>query len=206
MGGMGIAFASSLLGLAGSLIVGLLELFAGHGQNRFYRELEEWLSSITRVGFSSGDAEGTGEASIFGEALEHMIGQMDRLNAVFYEAEERRQQLEGQIGDLANALNQLTAQMSRDGGAGTAMIRVAEGQERLIATLSEMHKGEGVDAESRMRLRSIDVQMLRILEEISAGRQESMADIRQDLNALTQAIGTIGAAKGRRRIHPGQDD
>ena len=44
LSGMGVAFASSLLGLAGSLVVGLLELFAGHGQNRFYRELEEWLS------------------------------------------------------------------------------------------------------------------------------------------------------------------
>jgi hypothetical protein len=44
LGGMGTAFASSLLGLAGSLVVGLLELFSGHGQNRFYRELEEWLS------------------------------------------------------------------------------------------------------------------------------------------------------------------
>lgn len=58
LGGMGVAFASSLLGLAGSLVVGLLELFASHGQNRFYRELEEWLSSFTRVGFSSGDADG----------------------------------------------------------------------------------------------------------------------------------------------------
>ncbi|MEJ5218416.1 biopolymer transporter ExbB [Cognatishimia sp. D5M38] len=207
MGGMGIAFASSLLGLAGSLIVGLLELFAGHAQNRFYQEMEEWLSTITRVGFSSGDMDGSGEASIFGEALEHMILQMDRLQTTFAESEERRTVIENQIGDLANSLNQLTAQMSRDGGAGTAMIRVAEGQERLIATLSEMHQGEGVDAESRMRLRSIDVQMLRILEEISAGRQESMSEIRQDLNALTQAIGVLSqSGKGRRRIHPGQDD
>ena len=207
MGGMGIAFASSLLGLAGSLIVGLLELFAGHAQNRFYRELEEWLSTITRVGFSSGDADGGGEQSIFGEALEHMILQMDRLQTTFAESEERRTVIENQIGDLANSLNQLTAQMSRDGGAGTAMIRVAEGQERLIATLSEMHQGEGVDAESRMRLRSIDVQMLRILEEISAGHQESMSEIRQDLSALTQAIGVLSQnSKGRRRIHPGQDD
>ena len=53
LGGMGTAFASSLLGLAGSLIVGMLELFAGHGQNRFYSELEEWLSSITRISLSS---------------------------------------------------------------------------------------------------------------------------------------------------------
>jgi len=57
MGGMGVAFASSLLGLAGSLVVGLLELFAGHGQNRFYRELEEWLSTITRLGFAGGEGE-----------------------------------------------------------------------------------------------------------------------------------------------------
>ena len=61
LGGMGVAFASSLLGLAGSLVVGLLELFAGHGQNRFYRELEEWLSSITRIGVSA--AEGGDEMS-----------------------------------------------------------------------------------------------------------------------------------------------
>ena len=61
LSGMGVAFASSLLGLAGSLVVGLLELFAGHGQNRFYRELEEWLSSITKLGFSSGDGDGGGD-------------------------------------------------------------------------------------------------------------------------------------------------
>ena len=39
--GMGVAFASSLLGLAGSLVLGLLEVFAGRGQNRFYRETSE---------------------------------------------------------------------------------------------------------------------------------------------------------------------
>ena len=39
LGGMGTAFSSSLLGLGGSLVLGLLELFSGHGQNRFYREI-----------------------------------------------------------------------------------------------------------------------------------------------------------------------
>lgn len=53
LGGMGTAFASSLLGLAGSLVVGVLELFASHGQNRFYRQLEDWLSSITRVNLAN---------------------------------------------------------------------------------------------------------------------------------------------------------
>ncbi|MEC8574668.1 MAG: biopolymer transporter ExbB, partial [Pseudomonadota bacterium] len=43
-------------------------------------------------------------------------------------------------------------------------------------------------AESRMRLRSIDVQMLRILEEISEGRQESLAELRKDIDLLVKAF------------------
>lgn len=58
LGGMGTAFSSSLLGLAGSLVVGLLELFASHGQNRFYRQLEEWLSSFTRLTPAGAEGEG----------------------------------------------------------------------------------------------------------------------------------------------------
>jgi hypothetical protein len=47
LAGMGIAFSSSLFGLAGSLVLGFLDLQAGQAQNRFYTELEDWLSTIT---------------------------------------------------------------------------------------------------------------------------------------------------------------
>lgn len=47
--GMGTAFSSSLFGLAGSLILGFLDLQSGQAQNRFYLELENWLSSVTDV-------------------------------------------------------------------------------------------------------------------------------------------------------------
>ena len=57
LGGMGTAFSSSLIGLAGSLVVGLLDLFAGHGQNHFYRQLEERLSGLTRVDISRFEAD-----------------------------------------------------------------------------------------------------------------------------------------------------
>lgn len=49
LSGMGTAFSSSLLGLSGSLILGFLDLQAGRAQNRFYTELEDWLSSVTDV-------------------------------------------------------------------------------------------------------------------------------------------------------------
>lgn len=47
--GMGTAFSSSLFGLAGSLVLGFLDLQSGQAQNRFYLELENWLSSQTDV-------------------------------------------------------------------------------------------------------------------------------------------------------------
>ena len=47
--GMGTAFASSLLGLGGSLVLGFLELQASHAHSRFYNQLEEWLSGITEL-------------------------------------------------------------------------------------------------------------------------------------------------------------
>ncbi len=47
--GMGTAFSSSLFGLGGSLVLGFLDIQANHAQNRFFNELEEWLSSVTQL-------------------------------------------------------------------------------------------------------------------------------------------------------------
>ena len=49
LAGMGTAFSSSLFGLAGSLVLGFLELQASQAQNRFYNDIEDWLSSHTRL-------------------------------------------------------------------------------------------------------------------------------------------------------------
>jgi hypothetical protein len=201
LGGMGTAFSSSLLGLAGSLVVGLLELFANHGQNRFARELEEWLSSITRVGFSSGDGE-SGEAGVTSAVLDHLAEQIEVMQSLFAQVESNRSGVEQGLagleaglgdlrqglGDLTGAVAHLTAQISAESGQTAALNRIAEGQERLIAALTGAEGGAHSDAESRMRLRSIDVQLLRILEEISAGRQESLADLRGDISALTASV------------------
>lgn len=47
--GMGTAFSSSLFGLGGSLILGFIDIQANHAQNRFFNELEEWLSGVTQL-------------------------------------------------------------------------------------------------------------------------------------------------------------
>jgi hypothetical protein len=189
LSGMGVAFASSLLGLGGSLIVGLLELFASHGQNRFYRELEEWLSSITRLSFSAADGDSSAEQNFMAGVLEHMSDQMDGLRGLMAGSEASRQTLEGQIGDLAAKMTNLATRMETGDDTRDALLRVADGQDRLLAQLVQGGGGsEGLDAEARMRLRSIDVQILRLVEEIVAGRLETTAEIRGDLALLTNTI------------------
>ncbi len=206
LGGMGTAFSSSLLGLAGSLVVGMLELFASHGQNRFYRELEEWLSTITRLGYAP--AEGEDEVTPFmpmpqgaqgaatGAYLEHMAEQMVALHELAAQSEAARAVLDQRLGQLAAAMERLAQRIEDEGVSTPILLRMADGQERMIAALEARTEapedGAHVDAESRMRLRSIDVQLLRILEEMSAGRQEAQAELRADIAALTKAVRQLG--------------
>ncbi len=207
LGGMGVAFASSLLGLAGSLIVGLLELFANHGQNRFYQELEEWLSGFTRLGFSSGDGDGA-DLGAAGALLEHFAEQMDALQGLLARSDASRSQVDERLGTLIGSVDQLVNKLENQeppqlpdpkpdpelARNSAALARVAQGQEELVELMKEQAElgGAHVDAESRMRLRSIDVQLLRILEEMSAGRQETLADLRNDLLSLTRAVKSMG--------------
>ncbi|MBD3676921.1 MAG: biopolymer transporter ExbB [Rhodobacteraceae bacterium] len=215
LGGMGVAFSSSLLGLAGSLVVGLLELFASHGQNRFYRELEEWLSTITRLGIASADGSDEGSQAI--AVLDRMAEQLDVLQTLFVQSDESRALVDERLGEVSEALSglirrldsetnpaaaldrladgqdRLISVIERSGSraaSSEALDRIADGQERMIAALEGTSKEGGAhwDAENRMRMRSIDVQLLRILEELTAGRQDAVSELRAELRALTRAV------------------
>jgi hypothetical protein len=205
LGGMGTAFGSSLLGLAGSLVVGLLELFASRGQNRFYRELEEWLSTITRLGFAGGDAEMSGEAGALISVLDHMAEQMEGMRESARHSDAARASVDDKLSEVAVAVTTLTRTMQHGDRSTDILERIAEGQERMHETQQQLlrrspsgptQEGDmvdsGGDAEVRMRLRSIDVQLLRILEELAAGRQETVAELRSDLTALVRETRRVG--------------
>ncbi|MBW4962006.1 biopolymer transporter ExbB [Sulfitobacter sp. CW3] len=201
LGGMGVAFGSSLLGLAGSLVVGLLELFAGHGQNRFYQELEDWLSSITRIGFSAGEDGASDHGAVAG-VLDHITEQMDTFRELIGQSTESQTALNARLGTLATAVEALTERSAQGDISNDSLDRIAKGQERMISVLEGQETDDQIDAESRMRLRSIDVQMLRILEEISAGRQETMAELRKDISLLAKALSVPRSPEPRRMRTP----
>jgi hypothetical protein len=67
LGGIGIAFSASLFGLAGSLVLGFLDLQSSQAQNRFYTELEDWLSTTFRDLGGGGDAAAPGSGAVSGD-------------------------------------------------------------------------------------------------------------------------------------------
>ena len=69
---MGISFSASLFGLAGSLVLGFLDLQAGQAQNRFYTELEDWLAT-------SAEAGGVGLAAALGDGAPDVVAAIERL-------------------------------------------------------------------------------------------------------------------------------
>src|SRR6266516_2432916 len=99
LGGMGISFSSSLFGLAGSLILGFLDLQSSQAQNRFYTDLEDWLASTVRE-------YGDGASGVSGE-LQHA---MERIRAVVEESGGSRSTTAA-MANLAEAIQGLVAHM-----------------------------------------------------------------------------------------------
>lgn len=109
LSGMGVAFSSSLFGLSGSLIVGFLDLQAGHAQNQFVNELEEWLSSSTRISSGIlGDESGSIGAPAYVQALlEKTADALEKMQRVTASDENQRELLAKQLDDMREVFNQL---------------------------------------------------------------------------------------------------
>jgi hypothetical protein len=78
LSGMGISFSSSLFGLAGSLVLGFLDLQSSQAQNRFYTELEDWLST-TVYDHAAEPALAAGVSGEVRSAIERLRGAVDRV-------------------------------------------------------------------------------------------------------------------------------
>lgn len=214
LGGMGTAFSSSLLGLAGSLVVGLLEIFAGQGQNRFYSELEEWLSSITRVGITSGDGD-SAEMNVMVSIVDQMSEQLELMKSMLSQTDMSWAMVDERLGGLVGAVDRLAERIETDRSAAKALDRMADAQARMADGQDLMARGQdrvakgqeqiaealtaevrrreaGIEDESQQRLRSIDTQLLRLIEEVSVGRQESLSELRSELHQLTRAVRQLG--------------
>ncbi len=195
LAGMGTAFSSSLFGLAGSLILGFLELQAGQAHNRFLNELEEWLSGVTKL--SSGSVSGDGDQSVpayIQALLEKTADSLDQLQRTISRGEEDRSSMTQGLAGLTDRLSTLTDQMRTE---QSVLMKMAENQAQLKQVMTKLAEGDtgsapaGLDEASRTHLRNVDLRLERIASDLSSGRENAIQEIRGEIRLLTRTIAAI---------------
>lgn len=194
LAGMGTAFSSSLFGLAGSLVLGFLNLQSTQAQNRFYNDLEEWLSSLTRL--SSATTMGEGGQSIpayVNALLEQTADSLENLQRTMTRGEVSRMAADSSMLSLTETLATLSDQMR----AGQALlVKLVESQIDMKPLLEKMASqpallDSGIDEATRAHIRNIDIHLVRLLEESITGRNQMVDDLRSEIRLLARTIAAL---------------
>ena len=192
LSGMATAFSSSVFGLAGSLALGFIDLQLGQAQNRFYNDLEEWLSGLTKLSAGNnvtGDHEISGtayQAALFEQTAESL----DRLQRVMVHNEDGRDETNQHLIKINDSLHLIIDKLE----AETQVIKdLSDNQERnnsAISRLTEYSQEKSKD-DYRQNLRNIDTQLSQLIKELKTGRDKSVEEIRQEIRLLARTIAVL---------------
>jgi hypothetical protein len=199
LAGMSTAFSSSLFGLAGSLVLGFLDLQAGQAQNRFYNDLEEWLSTYTRLSSGAFGDSGDGSVPAYIQALlEQTADSLENLQRILTRSEESRIGANNTLPALIDRLSTLSEHMK---AGQMLMVRLAENQMELKPSLARLvsvaENSLGQDDVLRNYLRNIEAYMARLSEDLADGRAQTVADLRGEIRLLARTIAALSDEAGR---------
>lgn len=188
LGGMGTAFSSSLFGLAGSLILGFLDLQATQAQNSFYNDLEEWLTGLTRHGVSDTSLPEVGGGGppipVYVQALLQQTAEnLDRLQGAMASSEDTQRHLHHGLHELNDRLSMLSDRLLRE---QEMLGRLIEGQQVIADHLAR--PAPVLDEATRTHIRNTDVQLSRLVEEMGRGRAEMAREIKSEIKLVARTI------------------
>jgi hypothetical protein len=190
LAGMGTAFSSSLFGLSGSLILGFLALQAGQAQNRFYNDLEEWLSTQTKLGRGGIGGEGDQPVPAYIQALlEQTADGLENLQRTLARSEDSRIEANRKTIELSDAIAGLSETIRTE---QSLLLKLAEGQMELRPVLSKLSQagGNGATPQSE-HFRTLEALVGRIAEELANGRVETVQEIRSEIRLLARTIAAL---------------
>jgi hypothetical protein len=191
LAGMGTAFSSSLFGLGGALALGVLDLQAGHAQNRFYNYVEEWLATLAHLPSGRLGAEGEHSLPTYIEALlEQTADNLDQLQRTLTRSEEDRRATQASLANLGEQLSSLTDQLRSE---QKLILSLSKGQTDLQPVIAELatQVASALGGTEQMRdyLRSSDLSLRRLLEEVAAAREQVPRELREEVRLLAQSLG-----------------
>lgn len=187
LSGMGTAFGSSLLGLAGSLVLGFLDLQLGQAQNLLFIALEDWL--FASVGGEEAPTRNEATPTYLRALVEQTSENIDEFRQIIGQAEESRRQTNAAIHALAEQIGALAT--ARNAGGHSA--RAEEVDVALLRLLGRLERaldaGEFGGAALSGQLRAIDSGVQRLTDEQAQGRSQAVHEIRGEIKLLSKMLG-----------------
>ena len=199
--GMGTAFSASLFGLSGSLLLGYLDLQAGQAHSRFFGEVEDWLSSQTRLTSGGALVEGDQPVPAYIQALlEQTAESLDNLQRTISRTEADRLAASNNFKVLADHMIALTDQLRAQQQVVQRLMETQTDMRGVIAKLADVaqHGGFGIDPNSRTHLRNIDALLARMADDIAAGRHHAVQELRSEIKVLTRTIAVAAGMEQQR--------
>ena len=149
--GMSTAFSSSLFGLAGSLILGFLDLQVGQASNRFFNELEDWLSQMAIFTTSE-----TGNSGLSEAAIESLAAVAKRA----HQNENEKVRTTESINELTIVMNRLVEKLDDERSVKDQLITIAS----ILKQLGELNSDKLSEVQSSLtiELRAISKQLIEI--------------------------------------------
>ena len=196
LSGMGTAFGSSLLGLAGSLVLGFLDLQMGQAQNRFFLDLENWLFAS-----AGGNERGLGEENSLLPVIQALVDRtatnIDGFRQIMAGSESGRQQNNEIMSALGQKIDALVvAEENQQQVIDTLLRQRAETDAALMAvlnridrTLSAVELGGGAAATDH--LRAIETGIQRLVNDQTQTRARALEEARAEIARLARSIGIV---------------
>ncbi|PCI63706.1 MAG: flagellar motor protein MotA [Kordiimonadales bacterium] len=195
LAGMGTAFSSSLFGLAGSLMLGFMDLQASQAQTRFYNGVEDWLASVTHLSRSEMSEGVASPNSYMTAVLEQTADGIDRLQRTMKQSEDSRQQTVATMTGIAEVLASLSDQMSNQAEQASRSDEANRSLTAAIAGLAESNQRPdfapatgGMDDATKQHIVNMDIGIKRMIAEQERSSDAVVAGLRSELKLLSRTL------------------
>ncbi|WP_374763223.1 flagellar motor protein MotA [Yunchengibacter salinarum] len=198
--GMRTAFSSSLFGLAGSLVLGFMDLQASQAQTRFYNQVEDWLASVTKLSRGGeGDGEGARPGAYMTALMEQTADGIDRLQRTLKRGEDERGEFNHLLADMSEKLGALGDRLVE--GDSTARAEAEAAREKTdastrqlaqaierLASHGEKPAAPALDDATKSHIRNLDVGIKRLIDEQSRQSDMLADELRSEIKLLARTI------------------
>lgn len=187
LAGMGTAFSSSLFGLAGSLVLGFLDLQVGKASSKFFRIVEDELSTFTKVNHDGSDVAHNGGAYIM-SLLESNAEQVELLQGLIERSEKGGQNNVRLISKIAEHIDKLNQELkSQQASLKQLMTQNKDLHAHLSNTLIETRE----NTEIKAYLANVDRFMQTMLNDHAQGRKDVVSTLQKEVRLLTRTLSSV---------------